>query len=287
MSRQSRYRHTRSLRDIHIYWKEQLCRNSVDTSMTLPLVRMSPCTVSQSDPVSQTALASSRNVRWRSRLLLSLVTVAAACLGKLSVTFTAARCRALTLPVMELRSDARSFRTLAAQSETGQSFDELAGADTLLASWDAQDRANRRAGGYPWGALPPGQIEDVVRLRSAVKVLANGALSLRLGVMAENGREGVQALKSWTAALQCPLQGIVTMDANNTVVNKEQIANEPVYIKYQCGGSAVRGDSDKLIAYMKPHIGPTRGVTINPDCPDGEFRMYGDFPLALFSEDDK
>lgn len=38
---------------------------------------------------------------------------------------------------------------------------------------------------------------------------------------------------------------------------------------------------------MKPYPFAGRGVLFNPDLPDGEMHMYGDFPLALFEDDGK
>ena len=40
----------------------------------------------------------------------------------------------------------------------------------------------------------------------------------------------------------------------------------------------------RISAYMKPYPFAGRGVLFNPDLPDGEMHMYGDFPLALFEE---
>ena len=42
--------------------------------------------------------------------------------------------------------------------------------------------------------------------------------------------------------------------------------------------------STRISDYMKAYPFAGRGVLFNPDLPDGEMHMYGDFPLALFEE---
>lgn len=172
----------------------------------------------------------------------------------------------------------------------GESFDELAAwADGLLVDWDKQDRDNRRAGNAPFGLWPSGAIPEVERLRAAVRCLVNKGHGVRFGVMADNGLAAVKAMKSWTEALKLPVRGVATVGEDGKAADKAAVAAGPVYLKYTYMKPVLEANGEPAadpICFMKRHIGATRGVTVNPDFLDGELRMYGDLPLALFESKD-
>mmetsp|Transcript_26212 Transcript_26212/g.70090 ORF Transcript_26212/g.70090 Transcript_26212/m.70090 type:complete len:253 (+) Transcript_26212:2-760(+) len=176
----------------------------------------------------------------------------------------------------------RWARLLGARSAVPRNaVDELTSwAETLLKDWDDKDRANRREGNAPFGLLQPDQVPDAEKLRAAVRYLVKNAISVRLGIMAGSGSEAVQAMRSWAAALQLPASGldVRTVDARGKPTEDSSFASGPCYVKYNYN-DRLQAEPD---SYMSPHIGPTRGVTVNPELPDGELRIFGDLPLALF-----
>mmetsp|Transcript_89523 Transcript_89523/g.252223 ORF Transcript_89523/g.252223 Transcript_89523/m.252223 type:complete len:273 (+) Transcript_89523:91-909(+) len=189
------------------------------------------------------------------------------------------RCSALLAGRLRVRSGRGGVAVA-----VGSGFDELAAwADEFLRAWDKEDRVNSRAGNTPFGLTPAGAIPEADRLRAAVRVLVQRGSSVRLGVMADNGYEAVKALKSWTEALELPVRGVGTLGEDGRPVDKKEVAAGPVYLKYQSSPSAISGSlQDAPTAFMKRHIGETRGVTVNPEFQDEELRIYGDLPLALF-----
>lgn len=131
-----------------------------------------------------------------------------------------------------------------------------------------------------WPRLWPQQkISDLQVLQEAILELRRAMRSLRLGIMAPSPSVAAATLKAWLHALGLPEVQIKEVDEENQLI--EQLEG-PVYLKYTY-------DDDEKVrsAYMKPYPFKGRGVLFNPQLPDGEMRMYGDFPLKLFESSEK
>jgi len=186
----------------------------------------------------------------------------------------------------------RTIRSPTCLQAVDSEADQIAGAAALLSRWDAADRARRRAGGAPGGLAAPGAIDRADELRAAARTLAGPDLTvLRLGVMADDGPSALRALQSWIGSL--PLRGqtwraenVSAVDVDNRPADLAEVAAGPVYIKYTYTASAIDPSTGREMpcegAYMKPYAGRGRGVLFNPALLDGEMRMFGDLPLALF-----
>lgn len=174
--------------------------------------------------------------------------------------------------------------------------EELRTAGEALAAWDRADRARKKEGAVPGGLAAAGSIEGAEELRWAARSLAGpGLVSLRLGIMAEDGESALRAFASWTQGLRLPGQlmratDVRYVDDKNEPTEKEKVVG-PVYLKYMYtpsasspakGGSGTATQVAGESAYMKRYAFQGRGVLFNPEFPDGEMRMYGDLPLALF-----
>ena len=121
---------------------------------------------------------------------------------------------------------------------------------------------------------PQQKIGDLKELQEAILELRKGMSSLRLGIMAPSPELAAATLKAWLHALELPEVQVMKVDQENREIEDLEGA---VYLKY------TYDDDEKLLkAYMKPYLFQTRGVLFNPQLPDGEMRMYGDFPLKLF-----
>lgn len=164
---------------------------------------------------------------------------------------------------------------------------EILAAGDKLEAWDNEDRAQKKAGGPPGGLAPAGQIAGADELRSAAKALAGELVGVTLGVMAPDGASALKALASWTSGLGlrgCRLgdEDVDPVDTDNQPADRAEVVVGPVYVKYRY----TREDDDKVTesAYMKPYPFAGRGVLFHPELGDGEMRMYGDLPLALFDD---
>lgn len=112
-------------------------------------------------------------------------------------------------------------------------------------------------------------------LREACRMLAESAEIVTLGIMAETGERGLTTLKQWVTGLEISRGVLRAVDEAGAEVPPDTYNGQPVYIKYS---SKTGGD-----AYMKPYGGGNRGVLFQPMLKDGEFRQYGDLPLATFA----
>lgn len=148
-----------------------------------------------------------------------------------------------------------------------------------LASWEAQERAWCKAGGQPSGLAPSSEIKERQKLKGAILELRKEMTSLRLGIMAPSALAATETLDAWLSGLDLPVTKIQVVDPDNQPLD-ESIEGS-VYLKYSY---AEKPDETKISAYMKAYPFAGRGVLFNPDLPDGEMHMYGDFPLALFEE---
>lgn len=166
--------------------------------------------------------------------------------------------------------------------------EDAAMAGKLLLAWDAADRAQKKTGGLPGGLLPAGEITNAAELRAAVRTLiSDHMISLRLGIMADNGATAWRALDSWMSGLQLPLQklcreDVAAVDQQNQPANMAEVMAGPVYLKYTYTSPTATSDLASETAYVKPYPFAGRGVLFHPDLPDGEMHMYGDLPLQLF-----
>ena len=116
------------------------------------------------------------------------------------------------------------------------------------------------------------------RLRKSICKVRESSRQLVFGIMAESGEIGIQVLKSWIAALNVEKGLIFPLDENGIETKLENLLLIPVYIKYN--------SSDSGNAYLKPYLGPNRGVIFQPilnQDNESSFRQYGDFPLGLFT----
>jgi len=162
-------------------------------------------------------------------------------------------------------------------------------AGKILLAWDLADRAQKKkTGGPPGGLMPAGEIPDAPELRAAVRTLVSKHLiSLRLGIMANNGATALRALDSWLSGLQLPLQklckaDVAPVDEQNQPANMAEVMAGPVYLKYTYTPPTTASDLVTESAYVKPYPFSGRGILFHPDLPDGEMHMYGDLPLQLF-----
>ena len=109
--------------------------------------------------------------------------------------------------------------------------------------------------------------------------MAASAEAVTVGIMAPTGERAFQTLKAWIPALRLPKGRVHAVDSNGVQLPDPQSWwSEPAYLKYSSTGNSP-GD-----AFMSAYPGPNRGVIFTPIFADGEFRQYGDLPLATFSE---
>jgi len=107
------------------------------------------------------------------------------------------------------------------------------------------------------------------QLSQAVKLIANQADSINIGICAANLREGFDALNSYLKGLEYP----VTFEMSAT-----QSKIDPVYIKF---------NGEKMSHVVSEYSGGYRGVLITVFAYTNEQIMgtYGHLPLNLFSSD--
>ena len=116
------------------------------------------------------------------------------------------------------------------------------------------------------------------KLKAATLEVAEESVEVVMGIMAENGSDGIKALKCWVGGLGLERGILTAVDVlSGKQIPIESLENVPVYIKYN---STAGGD-----AYMKAYDGAGVGVTFQPRLKGdsaGDFRQYGDLFLALF-----
>ena len=112
-------------------------------------------------------------------------------------------------------------------------------------------------------------------IRKSVSVISKNSKQIVLGITAESGDRAILTLRNWIQALELPRGVLRIYDDDGIETNATY--SFPVYLKYN---SSDHGD-----AYMKPYKGVNRGVVFQPLLyydDNGDFRQYGDFPLATF-----
>mmetsp|Transcript_13099 Transcript_13099/g.24622 ORF Transcript_13099/g.24622 Transcript_13099/m.24622 type:complete len:245 (-) Transcript_13099:76-810(-) len=148
--------------------------------------------------------------------------------------------------------------------------------------------------------------QDREEMRSAVITLVNEAHKqrsakgpdgrIKLGICAENVDEALLGLKTWVPALGLPRGLLHGMDVDGEPIAPEKLGS--VYVKYNTGGcmtfSEMRKTGLGFDALWKPgdavlemYDGDFRGVYLNVELNDGEFRQFGVLPTDLFLEEEE
>eukprot|EP01041_Mallomonas_annulata_P013255 gene13255-28071_t len=123
--------------------------------------------------------------------------------------------------------------------------------------------------------LGPAQLlEERLQIRESLVNLASCSKEIVLGIMAENSDRAISVLRLWVTGLGIKRGVLRAVDENNAEVDISSFGSKAVYVKYN---STDGGD-----AYIKPYAGENRGVIFQPLLEDGDFRQFGDFPLAVF-----
>ena len=108
--------------------------------------------------------------------------------------------------------------------------------------------------------------EDYPFLRQALLLIVKESEWENLGVCADNPQQGLVAVKSYLSALG--------YQDSYTVNIPENLANEPVYIKF---------NTQKMSFYIDAYSGEYRGVLVAIQSEDDRVvGTYGYFPLDLF-----
>ena len=163
-------------------------------------------------------------------------------------------------------------------------------AHDTLASYDAGHRAAAAAPGAEglggaitansWAAeakaLP---LADAVRALSSEAAERKGRVML--GICAEDASEGVAALKQWVTALELPRGVLHGMDKDGVPLDMSTFGH--VYIKYNSLPTERDGAGT---ANLAGYGGDFRGVYLNVDLQDGQFRQYAVLPLNLFGSEE-
>jgi hypothetical protein len=117
-----------------------------------------------------------------------------------------------------------------------------------------------------------------------------------LGICASNAPEALWGLRSYVSSLNLPRGMLHGMDVNGVPIPPEDLG--VVYVKYSTGGATTFADVRKskrgFDALWKPgdamlesYDGDFRGVYLNVELGDGEFRQFGVLPTDLFGEEEE
>lgn len=147
--------------------------------------------------------------------------------------------------------------------------------------------------------------EDLEQMRNAVAILVNEAHRQRakssehgrvmLGICAENVDEALIGLKTWVPTLSLPRGMLHGMDVDGIPIPPEDLGS--VYVKYNTGGcmtfTQMRETGMGFDALWRPgdavletYDGDFRGIYLNVELEDGEFRQFGVLPTDLFLEEE-
>lgn len=142
-------------------------------------------------------------------------------------------------------------------------------------------------------------------LQDAIKILVSVAHSEReidsskgrimCGFCASNAPEALGGLKSWVNNLALPRGLLHGMDFDGVPIPVEELG--AVYVKYSTGGAMTFSEMRKSgrgfdalwrpgDALLEPYDGDFRGVYLNVELGDGEFRQFGVLPTDLFMEEE-
>mmetsp|Transcript_29791 Transcript_29791/g.64503 ORF Transcript_29791/g.64503 Transcript_29791/m.64503 type:complete len:295 (+) Transcript_29791:195-1079(+) len=139
-------------------------------------------------------------------------------------------------------------------------------------------------------------VQTLVRRAHAERGAAgntSGAGRIMLGICAENAPEALGGLRSWVDALSLPRGMLHGMDVDGVPIPPEDLGC--VYVKFSTGGAMTfkqmrdsKQGFDALWrpgdALLEPYDGAFRGVYLNVELSDGEFRQFGVLPTDLFME---
>ena len=144
------------------------------------------------------------------------------------------------------------------------------------------------------------------KLQNAIRTLVYVAHSERdvdsskgrimCGFCASNAPEALAGLKSWVTNLDLPRGMLHGMDVDGVPIPVEELG--AVYVKYSTGGAMTFSDMRKSgkgfdslwrpgDALLEPYDGDFRGVYLNVELSDGEFRQFGVLPTDLFMEEEE
>jgi len=148
--------------------------------------------------------------------------------------------------------------------------------------------------------------EDRQQVKQAASTLVQQALADRaedsskgrimLGICASNAPEALGGLKSWVTTLALPRGMLHGADVDGVPIPFEELGS--VYVKFSTGGAmtfqqmrASKMGFDALWrpgdALLEPYDGAFRGVYLNVELEDNEFRQFGVLPTDLFEEEEE
>ena len=118
---------------------------------------------------------------------------------------------------------------------------------------------------------------------------------IMLGFCASNAPEALAGLKSWVNSLELPRGMLHGMDVDGVPIPVEELGS--VYVKYSTGGAMTFSEMRKSgrgfdalwrpgDALLETYDGDFRGVYVNVELNDGEFRQFGVLPTDLFMEEE-
>ena len=148
--------------------------------------------------------------------------------------------------------------------------------------------------------------EDRQQVKQAVSTLVQQAHADRaedsskgrimLGICASNAPEALGGLKSWVTTLALPRGMLHGADVDGVPIPPEELGS--VYVKFSTGGAmtfqqmrASKMGFDALWrpgdALLEPYDGAFRGVYLNVELDDNEFRQFGVLPTDLFEVEEE
>ena len=117
-----------------------------------------------------------------------------------------------------------------------------------------------------------------------------------LGICASNAPEALAGLKSWVGELGLPRGKLHGMDVDGVPIPPEELGS--VYVKFSTGGAMTFTEMRRTgigfdalwrpgDALLEGYDGDFRGVYMNVELRDGEFRQFGVLPTDLFMDLDE
>eukprot|EP00956_Cyclotella_meneghiniana_P042033 scaffold248328_cov73-Cyclotella_meneghiniana.AAC.1 len=213
------------------------------------------------------------------------------------------------IPILHKNHNILSSSTQA----TTETFTDIATATQILQTYDASQQqyivsdGNQGMGGgfSAYNHICSLDASTRESLQKAVKTLVNQAHKERgldssqgrimLGICASNAPEALSGLKSYVTSLALPRGMLHGMDVDGVPIPIEELGS--VYIKYSTGGAMtfteIRRSGRGFDALWKPgdalletYDGDFRGIYLNVELKDGEFRQFGVLPTDLFMEEE-
>ncbi|EED87341.1 predicted protein [Thalassiosira pseudonana CCMP1335] len=206
-----------------------------------------------------------------------------------------------TSPTTQQSSNDSSPPSISSATHTLQSYDKSQ--QQFIASDGSQGMGGGLSALHHIQSLSP---STRTSLQSAIVTLVTQAHKERstdsskgrimLGFCSANAPEALSGLKSWVTSLALPRGMLHGMDVDGVPIPVEDLG--AVYVKYSTGGAMTFGEMrrsgrgfDALWrpgdALLEMYDGDFRGVYLNVELGDGEFRQFGVLPTDLFMEEEE